>query len=70
MAAEMNTDFQLAEKIINIVIRERRLALSDREWKHRLAGYGIGIDDTNDESIIETLPHHKPVCMLPAELHA
>ena len=27
-------------EILNFVLRERSLAVSEREWRHRLRGYG------------------------------
>ncbi len=54
---------------IQIVARERAIALSAREWKHRLAGYGYGIRDTDDgRHVLETLPHHVELCVLPQEM--
>jgi hypothetical protein len=52
-------------RVIDLVIRERDLALSLREWKHRLAGYGYAIKDTDQGQVIETLPHHIEVGILP-----
>ena len=47
------------------IIGERTKALSKREWKHRLAGYGYSIRETNAGDVLETLPHHVEVCTLP-----
>jgi hypothetical protein len=56
-------------EVIQIVARERAVALSDREWKHRLAGYGYSIRDMDDgKHVLETLPHRVALCELPAEL--
>lgn len=46
------------------IIGERTKALSKREWKHRLAGYGYSIRETNAGDVLETLPHHVEVCTL------
>ncbi len=49
--------------------RERAIALSDGEWKHRLAGCGYTIRGTTDgHYILETLPHHVELCALPQEM--
>jgi len=59
----------VAEEVIQLVTRERVSALSAREWKHRLAGYGYSIRDTDDgKHVLETLPHHVALCELPSEL--
>ena len=57
-------------KIVDLVLGERAKVLSKREWKHRLAGYGYSIRETNAGDVLETLPHHVEVCTLPAELSA
>lgn len=37
------------------VIRERQMCLSDREWKHRLRGYGYGIRDTDEGQVVVSI---------------
>ncbi|WP_299608235.1 hypothetical protein [uncultured Tateyamaria sp.] len=62
---------QFAEAhVLDLVSRERSQALSRREWKHRLAGYGYSIRETEAGDIVETLPHRVPVCKLPADVAA
>ena len=41
--------------IQEFVIRERQLCLSDREWKHRLRGYGYGIRDTDEGQVVVSI---------------
>lgn len=65
-----NQDAFVAAQVVELVVKERAMALSKREWKHRIAGYGFGIRETAEGEIIETLPHHVPVCALPPELAA
>ncbi len=65
MSIKTQTDPIVSAKAIDLVIREREMALSAREWKHRLAGYGYAIKETARGQVIETLPHHIEVCMLP-----
>lgn len=55
-------------QVLDLVTRERAKALSRREWKHRLAGYGYGIRETASGDVVETLPHHVKICVLPARL--
>ena len=65
----LKQDALLADAAMQIAARERALALSDREWKHRLAGYGYSIRDTKDgKHVLETLPHRVVLCELPDEL--
>ena len=47
---------------------ERSRALSPREWKHRLAGYGYGLKETAQGTILTDLIAGRDVCPLPAEL--
>ncbi|MGC1506136.1 MAG: hypothetical protein WA782_18605 [Sulfitobacter sp.] len=60
----------ITAQVIDLVLRERDCSLSAREWKHRLAGYGYAIKDTDHGQVVETLPHHVEVGVLPAELSA
>jgi len=41
--------------IRDLVMRERRLAVSEREWQHRLRGYGYGIRDGEEGRIVTSL---------------
>ena len=69
MSIIIKQDAFLTEELMQIVARERAAALSAREWKHRLAGYGYSIRDTDDgKHMLETLPHHVVLCELPEEL--
>jgi hypothetical protein len=70
MSALLKTDPIVAAQVIELVTRERAKALSPREWKHRLAGYGYGIRATEAGQMIETLPKRVPICELPAHLCA
>ena len=51
--------------IQSLVMRERRMAVSDREWKHRLRGYGYGIRDTDEGRVVTSLRHNTQLCALP-----
>lgn len=69
MSIIIKHDAFAADDVMQIVSRERAAALSAREWKHRLAGYGYSIRDTDDgKHVLETLPHRVALCELPEEL--
>ncbi len=70
MTIIVKQDPLVTAQIIDLVVGERAKALSKREWKHRLAGYGYGIRETDAGEVLETLPHHIEICELPAELSA
>ncbi|MCX7558145.1 hypothetical protein OS190_01100 [Sulfitobacter sp. F26204] len=70
MSIMSNKDPFITAQVIDLVLRERGNALSQREWKHRLAGYGYAIKDTDHGQVVETLPHHVEVGVLPAEISA
>ncbi|MBD3665061.1 hypothetical protein [Sulfitobacter aestuariivivens] len=70
MSVMFNNDPFITAQVLELVIRERDVALSAREWKHRLAGYGYAIKDTDEGQIVETLPHHVEIGMLPNEATA
>ncbi|MEL7097375.1 MAG: hypothetical protein AAGM84_00975 [Pseudomonadota bacterium] len=68
MSIIVEQNLVVAAQVLDIVARERSQSLSRREWKHRLAGYGYTIRETDEGDYVETLPHRVPVCALPAEL--
>jgi hypothetical protein len=69
MSIIIKQDAFVTDAVIQIVERERAAALSAREWKHRLAGYGYSIRETEDgKHMLETLPHQVVLCELPKEL--
>ncbi|APE45004.1 hypothetical protein BOO69_17500 [Sulfitobacter alexandrii] len=70
MSVMINKDPFITAQVMDLVLRERAVALSNREWKHRLAGYGYAIRDTDRGQIVETLPHHVEVGFLPVESRA
>ncbi|MEO9683327.1 MAG: hypothetical protein ABJR46_04680 [Tateyamaria sp.] len=70
MSIIVKQDSFIEAQIIDLVTRERGKALSRREWMHRLAGYGYSIRETSAGDIVETLPHHVEVCVLPAAMSA
>lgn len=63
-------DTTQTSKVRDLVMRERRLALSEREWKHRLRGYGYAITDTKEGRFVTSLVCGAAVCPLPAHLAA
>lgn len=67
MTVAIKRDPFIAAQVIEFVLQERACALSAREWKHRLAGYGYAIRETNRGQVVETLPHHVEVAVLPVE---
>jgi len=70
MSIIVKQDRFIEAQVLDLVSRERTRALSRREWKHRLAGYGYSIRETASGDVVETLPHRVPVCKLPATLSA
>lgn len=59
----MKTDI---ETIRDIVMRERKFAVSDREWKHRLRGYGYAIRNTEAGAFVTSLVRDEDLCALSA----
>jgi hypothetical protein len=56
--------------ILEIVEREQRHSLSDREWKHRLRGYGHSIKSREDGLFVTSLLGGEEICRLPQDLAA
>ena len=54
--------------ILDILTRERTMALSVREWKFRLAGFGFAINDVKGTQIVTTVPHGIELGVLPAQV--
>lgn len=52
-------------EIQKIVLRERQMAVSEREWRHRLRGYGYAIRDTEEGRVVTSLLHDRQICTLP-----
>ena len=57
-------------KVLDIVMRERGMAVSEREWKHRLKGYGYAIRDTEEGRFVTSLIKNRAICSLPVHLAA
>lgn len=51
-------------EIRDFVMKERRHAVSEREWKFRLRGYGYGIRDTREGHIVTSLVGGRDICHL------
>lgn len=62
----IETKSEGAREILELVMRERRMAVSDREWQHRLRGYGYGIRDTAEGRFVTSLVRDAELCTLPA----
>jgi hypothetical protein len=60
----MTTDPTVVAQVRALVANERQKSLSPREWKHRLAGYGYLIQDTDGSTVIKTLRHGEAICTL------
>ena len=65
MSVMFNDDPLHTAKVIDLVLREREMALSAREWKHRLAGYGYAIKDTEHGQVVESLSKRIEIAVLP-----
>ena len=59
-----NLDRKAKDKIRSLVQREREMAISDREWKHRLRGYGYAIMDTEEGRFVTSVLRGAPLCRL------
>ena len=58
-------DLEMTAQICDIVLREKSMSLSEREWKFRLRGYGYGIKDTDHGRIVTSLLKGDDICTLP-----
>ncbi len=62
------TDAFMAAQILDLALSERRKALSPREWKHRLAGYGYSLAASDDGVMVTSLRTGRPLCAIPGEV--
>ena len=53
-------------EIREFVLREREMALSEREWKFRLRGYGYDITTTETGCVVKSLIGGREICLLEA----
>jgi len=67
MAVIHKSDAFLAAQVLDLVLTERRKALSAREWKHRLAGYGYSLKQSDDGVLVTSLRTGTTVCAVPGE---
>ncbi|PHQ84759.1 MAG: hypothetical protein COB65_04765 [Thalassobium sp.] len=51
-------------QVRDFVMSERKSCVSDREWQHRLKGYGYDLRKTAAGTVLTTLPHGRDVCTL------
>ncbi len=61
-STKMSNEFQ------SLAMRERALAVSEREWKHRLRGYGYAIKDTTEGRFLTSILHKTDLCSLPGQI--
>ena len=52
------------DKIRALVMREKLFAISEREWKHRVRGYGYGITESDRDPMVTHLSRGSEICAL------
>ncbi len=57
----------LAAQVLDLVLSERRKALSQREWSHRLAGYGYKLVQSDEGVVVANLRTGSTLCAVPGE---
>jgi hypothetical protein len=62
------SDAFMAAQILDLALSERRKALSPREWKHRLAGYGYSLATSDQGVVVTSLRTGTPLCAIPGEV--
>nr|WP_294619702.1 hypothetical protein [uncultured Roseovarius sp.] len=62
----MMTSNQAFDDVRDFVLRERQMCVSDREWKHRLRGYGFAIRDSQEGQVVTSLVKGSDICTLGA----
>ena len=54
--------------VLDLLTRERSKALSVREWKFRLVGYGYAVSDVKGAQVVTTIPHGIELGIMPAHI--
>lgn len=54
--------------ILDLLQRERAKALSPREWKFRMVGFGYAIKDVEGAQVVTKLPQGTELGVLPAHI--
>jgi hypothetical protein len=62
----MMTNTQAFDDVRDFVLRERQMCVSDREWKHRLRGYGYAIRDSREGQVVTSVVQGRDLCTLGA----
>jgi len=55
--------------VLDLLKRERAMAVSPREWKFRLAGYGYAIKDVAGTQVVTKLPQNTELGVVPVQIH-
>lgn len=55
------------QELQSLAQRERQMAVSEREWMHRLKGYGYAIKDTNEGRFLTSIVNQTELCSLPRQ---
>ena len=53
--------------VLSLIKEERDKALSAREWKFRLRGYGFGLKDIEGSQVLTRLPQGTELGVLPQD---
>ncbi|SEQ16931.1 hypothetical protein [Thalassovita taeanensis] len=64
MLNSYETSQDAAEQALSIVMHEKAMSLSDREWRHRVRGFGYALVDTAQGLIVASLRHNQELCRL------
>jgi hypothetical protein len=62
----IETGLTAANQALSFALQERRVCLSDREWQHRLRGYGYSIRHTDRGRVLTMVTSGVELGMLDA----
>lgn len=68
MGMHIHIDAEMTAQVLTLASEERAKSLSLREWKHRLAGYGYTVRDTEHGQVFASLRHDTDICAVPNDL--
>jgi len=66
----VNSDPTAQAGVLALVLQEKQIARSDRDWHQALSQYGYAVRQTDRGAYVTTLPHGVEICRLPSSYAA
>ena len=64
-SVETGTPMIIESSVLSFLAEERRKAVSTREWRFRMMGYGYSVRDEGGRQVVTKMPQGKILGVLP-----